>query len=97
MPARPKRNSRIHLKTLVSRAVILVDHAVFVRKSEKTFRMSYEQISFRIQAAIEFVDQPFLFCFVEINHYVAAKDYVVALGQKLGLQIVEVKMDEILQ
>ena len=45
----------------------------------------------------ELFNQALLFGFVEIDHDVAAKDDVVAAGQKLGLQVVKVELHEFAQ
>src|SRR5215831_21003421 len=93
MPAHRRRSSRMHLHPLISRSVVLVNHAEFVRQSEETFRMSNQQIPFWIQAAIKLFNESLLLRLVEINHYVAAEDDVISLGQEFRLEVVEVKMN----
>ena len=82
--------------SLVCRAVVQVDHAELIAQSEQAFGMADEEISIGIQAAIELFDEPLLLGLVEIDHHVAAEDEVVALGQELGLQVVEVELDHLL-
>src|SRR5882724_4763282 len=89
-----RRSSTVHLKPLIGRSIVHVDHFVLVTQTKKTLRMPDEQISLRIQATIKLVDKPFLFGLIEINHYVAAENYVIALRKKFSFQIVEVEMDQ---
>ena len=55
--------------------------------------MANEQISFGIQAAIKLLHQTFLFRLVKIDHHIAAENNVIALGQELRFQIVEIEVD----
>src|SRR5579872_2070035 len=45
----------------------------------------------------ELIDQSFLLCLIEINHHIAAKDDVVPLRKEFGLEIVEVKVDQVFE
>ena len=58
--------------------------------------MTHQQISTGSKTAIELVNQSSLLRLVEIHHDIAAENYVVALRQKFGLQIVEVEMYQLL-
>jgi hypothetical protein len=68
-----------------------MNHAEFISKAKQTFRMADEEISFGIQAMIKLFNEALLFGFIEIDHHVAAENYVVAAWQKFRLQIVEVE------
>src|SRR5919201_1206051 len=55
----PERSSSYrHLQALVSCTVIAVDHAKFLADSKQCFCVPDEEISIRIEAAMEFFDQP---------------------------------------
>ena len=72
-------------------------HAKFLCKAEKAFGVTDEQISARVQAVVELVDQALLFRFVEIDHNVAAKNNVVTAWQEFGFEIVKVERDQFFQ
>src|SRR5437879_2944687 len=82
---------------LIGCAVVLMEHAEFLREPEETFRMADEEIARRIQAVPEFFNQTLLLGFVEIDHDVAAKDDVVAARQEFRFQVVKVELDEFLE
>src|SRR5216683_1783940 len=67
-PAHRRRSSPSYLDALVRGGIVLMDHAEFGAQTEKTLRMSDEQVPFGIQAVIELIDQTFLFGFIEIDH-----------------------------
>src|SRR6202041_531119 len=97
LPVRRRSDSWSHLNLLVGGAGLAVNHGELVGKSEQAFRMAHEQIAARIQAAVKFFDQTFLFGLVEIHHYVAAENNVVALRQVFGFEVMEVEMDQFLE
>ena len=73
-----------------------MNHAELISEAKKTLRVSNEQISIWVQATPELLDKTLLFGFVEVDHDVAAEDDVISLRQELGLEIVEVEMNEFL-
>ncbi len=79
---------------MISGAVIKVDHLEAIREAEQAFGVPNEEITVGIQATIELIDQPLLFCLVEIDHHVAAEDEVIALRQELSFQVMEVELDQ---
>src|ERR1700739_4892234 len=74
-----------------------MNHAEFLSKAEQTFGVTDEEISRRIQAVPKLFDQALLLSFVEINHHVAAENYVVASRQEFSLQVVKVELHELLE
>ena len=94
---RRAESSRRALDSLIHGRVVLVNHVEFGGKSEQTLGVAHEKIAFRIQAAMEFVDQALLLRLVEIDHDIAAENHVVALRQKFRFQIVKVELNQILQ
>src|SRR5579872_7213807 len=93
LPVRPRSDSRGHLDLLVRGASFAVNHIEFVGQAQQAFRMPNEQITTRIKAAVKFFDETFLLGLIEIHHYVAAENNVVALRQVFSFQVVEVEMD----
>src|SRR5215471_4168945 len=59
--------------------------------------MTNEEIAAGIQAVVKLIYKALLFRFVEIDHYVAAKNNVVAARQKFRFQIVKVELNEFLE
>jgi hypothetical protein len=57
-----------------------VNHSELIRQSKQTLSVPNEEISIGIQTAPEFLDEPLLFRFVEVDHDISAEDKVVTLG-----------------
>src|SRR5207237_1412721 len=89
-------SSNRSLDSLICGAVVLMNHAELVCESKQTFRVAHKEITLGIKTAIELVDQALLLGFIEVDHYVAAENHVVALRQELGLEIVKVEVNELL-
>src|SRR6202041_1427107 len=66
---RPEKTSLWPLDSLIHRRVVLMNHVEPLRQTKQALRMPHKQISFRIQAAMEFVNQTLLLRLVEINHH----------------------------
>jgi hypothetical protein len=71
-----------------------MNHAEFLRQAKQALCVTNKQKATWIEAMVKLIDQAFLFCFVEINHDVAAQDNVVAPRQEFGFQVVEVELDQ---
>src|SRR5580658_3009185 len=85
------------LDSLVHRRVVLMDHVESLRQPKQTLRVPHKQITFRIQAAMEFINQTLLLRLVEIDHHIAAENRIITLRQIFGLQIVKVELHQALQ
>src|SRR5271169_1716068 len=85
------------LVSLVSGAVVFMNHTEFLSQAKETLRMAHKKVSGWIQAVPKLFDQALLLGFVEINHHVAAEDDVIAARQEFGFQVVEVELDEFSQ
>ena len=70
--------------------------ANFVGQPQQTFGVADQQIAAGSKTAIELFNQPSLLRLIEIHHYVAAENYVIALRQKFRLQIMEIEVDQLL-
>src|ERR1700733_2465543 len=94
---RPEKTSLWPLDSLIHRRVVLMNHVEPLRQTKQALRLPHKQISFRLYAAMEFVNQTLLLRLVEINHHVAAENRIVSLRQIFRLQIVKVELHQALQ
>src|ERR1700723_3598127 len=97
MRDRRAESSRRPLDFLIHSRAILMNHVELGGKPKQTLRVSNEEEAFRIQGELEFAARALLLRIAQINHHIAAENYIVTQRQIFCLQIVKIELNRFLQ